>query len=84
LTSSYFCFLKTFRQGHFFYSNNKSFFYKYATIVIFFIEKVIFQLLKILYLSFDILKKKGILLLLINTLFKKNELINVQAYILAD
>lgn len=84
LTSSYFCFLKKFKQGIFFYSNNKNFFYTYGNLVVFFIEKMVFQLLKIIYLSLDVLKKGGTLLFLINSLFKGTLLPATQAYILAD
>lgn len=84
LTSSYFCVFKTFGLGDFFYSANKSFFYKYVNLIVFFVEKMLFQLLKILYIAFDILKKNGIFLLLINSLFRDRVVANPLAYILAD
>jgi hypothetical protein len=84
LTSSYFCFFKIFKQDFSFCSNNKTFFYKYGKIVIFFIEKLVFQLLKILYLSFDILKKGGVFLLLITPLFETVKPVNAQVYMLAN
>ena len=77
LNSSYFCIFTNLRKINFLFNIIYNFYYKYSNVCIFFLEQTIFQILKILYLSLDIIRSKGFFLLYLGT---KLELQNNKKY----
>lgn len=67
LNSSYFCIFTNFKKINFLFNVIYNFYYKYSNVCIFFLEQTIFQIIKILYLSLDVIRSKGFFLLCLGT-----------------